>query len=90
MGFRIRKVIELLPGIKLNISKSGLSGSIGTRGATVNVSKNGVKGTVGVPGSGFSYSRRVDVDRLSPRVKAVVLITILLALIACLIGVVVS
>jgi len=56
MGFRFRKSIKIMPGVKINISKSGLSTSIGRRGATVNVGKKGVRGTVGLPGTGLSYS----------------------------------
>jgi hypothetical protein len=61
MGFRFRKSIKLAPGIRLNLSKSGISTSIGPRGATVNVgSKRGPRVTVGVPGTGLSYSQRID------------------------------
>jgi len=56
MGFRFRKSIRLIPGVRLNISKTGISTSIGPRGATINVGKRGVRGTVGLPGSGLSYS----------------------------------
>lgn len=56
-GFRFRKGIKLFPGIRLNISKSGVSTSIGKKGATVNLSSKGTRGTVGLPGSGMSYSR---------------------------------
>jgi len=56
MGFRFRKTIRILPGVRLNVSKTGISTSIGGRGATVNVGKRGVRGTIGIPGSGLSYS----------------------------------
>ncbi len=56
-GFRFRKGIKLFPGLKLNISKSGVSTSIGKKGATINLSSKGTRGTVGLPGSGMSYSR---------------------------------
>lgn len=59
MGFRFRKSIKLFPGVRLNISKTGLSTSIGGRGATINLGKNGARGTVGIPGSGLSYSERL-------------------------------
>lgn len=57
MGWRFRDSIRLLPGIRLNISKGGLSTSIGVPGATINLSRRGTRGTVGLPGSGISYSR---------------------------------
>lgn len=56
MGFRFRKSIKIMPGVRVNVSKSGFSTSVGGRGATMNVSKRGVRTTVGIPGSGLSYS----------------------------------
>ena len=56
-GLRVRKIVTLLPGIKLNFSKSGISTSIGRKGATVNLSSKGTKATVGIPGSGVSYQK---------------------------------
>jgi hypothetical protein len=56
MGFRFRRSIKIAPGIRLNVSKSGISATIGTRGATVNIGKRGTRTTVGIPGSGISYS----------------------------------
>lgn len=60
MGFRFRKAIKILPGLRLNLSKSGVSASVGAPGATVNVSERGTRGTVGVPGSGVSYSQKLS------------------------------
>jgi hypothetical protein len=60
MGFRFRRSIRLLPGVRLNFSKGGVSASVGKRGATVNVGKRGVRATVGLPGTGLSYSERID------------------------------
>jgi hypothetical protein len=57
MGFRFRKSVKILPGVRLNLSKKGTSVSLGGRGATVNVSKKGTTTTVGLPGSGLSYSK---------------------------------
>lgn len=59
MGFRFQKRITIVPGVRLNISKSGVSTSFGPKGASLNVGKNGVKGTVGIPGSGMSYSKQL-------------------------------
>ncbi|MDE2079955.1 MAG: DUF4236 domain-containing protein [Burkholderiales bacterium] len=61
MGFfRIRRSIRLAPGIRLNLSKSGVSTSIGPHGATVNVGgPRGPRATVGVPGTGVSYTEQL-------------------------------
>ena len=60
MGFRFRKSIKLLPGIKLNFSKSGVSTTIGKAGASINISGRGTRGTVGIPGTGVSYSENLS------------------------------
>ncbi|WP_124304726.1 DUF4236 domain-containing protein [Pseudomonas chlororaphis] len=57
MAFRIRKSFKVAPGIRLNVSKSGLSTSIGGKGTTVNLSKRGTKITSSIPGTGISTSK---------------------------------
>lgn len=59
MGLRYRKQVKVAPGVKLNLSKSGVSTSVGKRGATMNFSGRGTKATVGIPGSGLSYSKQL-------------------------------
>ncbi len=56
MPLRFRKSFKILPGVKINLSKSGVSTSLGGRGASVNFGKRGVRTTVGLPGTGISYS----------------------------------
>ena len=56
MGLRFRGSIRIAKGLRLNLSKSGLSMSAGGRGSTLNLGSKGVRGTVGIPGSGLSYS----------------------------------
>ena len=53
--FRFRKTFSILPGVRVNLSKTGVSSSIGGHGATVNVGKNGPMVTLGIPGTGLSY-----------------------------------
>jgi hypothetical protein len=62
MGFRFRKRIKIAPGISLNLSKSGISTSLGGKGFTVNIGRGKTRTTVGLPGTGISYSttRRAD------------------------------
>jgi Protein of unknown function (DUF4236) len=56
MGFRFRKIFSVIPGVKVNLSKTGVSTSLGGHGATVNVGSSGKKTlTLGIPGSGMSY-----------------------------------
>jgi hypothetical protein len=54
--FHFRRSIRILPGLRINIGKRGVSTSIGVRGAHVTVGHGKVRETVGIPGSGISYS----------------------------------
>lgn len=56
MGLYFRKRVKILPGVHLNISKTGTSWSFGPRGASVNIGKKGVYVNTGIPGTGI-YSR---------------------------------
>ncbi|NBX03190.1 MAG: DUF4236 domain-containing protein [Alphaproteobacteria bacterium] len=56
-GLRVRKILKLAPGLRVNLSKSGGSLSVGGKGFTVNLGRKGTRSTVGLPGSGLSYSR---------------------------------
>lgn len=56
MPVRIRKSFNLFPGVKVNMSKGGVSFTVGRRGFHLNFSKRGVRQTVGLPGSGISES----------------------------------
>jgi hypothetical protein len=59
MGFRFQKRINILPGVRANLSKSGVSASLGPRGADVNIGRNGVTANAGIPGTGLSYRSKV-------------------------------
>lgn len=66
MGFRFRRSIKVLPGVHLNLSKTGITASIGSPGATINIGgKDGARATVGIPGSGLSYTEHLH-HGLSP------------------------
>ena len=56
MGINFRKRIKILPGVNLNISKSGISTTIGPKGANVNIGKKGAFLNTGIPGT-VIYSR---------------------------------
>jgi hypothetical protein len=56
MPVRIRKTFTLFPGVKVNLSKGGMSISVGRKGFTLNFSKRGVRQTTGLPGSGISHT----------------------------------
>jgi hypothetical protein len=56
MGFRFRKSVRLIPGVRLNFSRSGPSVTVGGRGLSTNYSKRGSRSTVSLPGTGLSYT----------------------------------
>ena len=56
MGFRFRRSLKLFPGVRVNLSKSGTSLSLGGKGLSYNIGAKGTKTTAGIPGSGLSYS----------------------------------
>lgn len=57
MTFRFRRSIKVAPGIRLNLSKSGVSATVGPRGAKVTLNHKGERrSTVGIPGSGLSFT----------------------------------
>ena len=56
MGFRFQRRVKILPGVSLNFSKSGVSTTVGPRGAKVTIGHGKVRETVGVPGTGISYT----------------------------------
>lgn len=49
MGVRYRKVISFGKWLRVNISKTGLSISLGPRGRSVNLNKNGFIGSLRLP-----------------------------------------
>ncbi|WP_439861790.1 DUF4236 domain-containing protein [Pseudomonas sp. MBLB4136] len=59
MAFRFQRRIKIAPGLRLNISKGGVSVSAGPRGASVTAGKRGLFASVGLPGTGLSYRQRL-------------------------------
>jgi len=55
MGWRFRHSFKVIPGVRLNLSKSGLSCSVGGAPLTLNVGSRGVYGTASLPGTGISF-----------------------------------
>lgn len=59
MGLRFRKRISLAPGLRLNLSGSGLSLTAGPQGASMNFGSRGNYLNTGIPGSGLYMRDRV-------------------------------
>ena len=57
MGYlRLWRRKTLIPGVRMNLSKSGVSWSLGPRGAHFTVGPRGTRRTVGIPGTGVFYT----------------------------------
>jgi hypothetical protein len=67
MGWSFRKRIKIAPGIRLNVSKSGISTSIGGKGFTYNTRG---RVTASIPGTGIRFTH--NVRRTANPVRSVV------------------
>jgi Protein of unknown function (DUF4236) len=73
MGLRFQRALSLLGGLaRLNVSKSGLSLSLGPRGLSFNVGLMGKRRqrpntlSIGLPGSGLSYRAEIGTVHHDP------------------------
>src|SRR5436189_2120800 len=64
MGFRFFKRVNILPGVTLNLSKSGGSVSAGPHGARVTLGPQGSRVTLGIPGTGLFYTTSFSLGKL--------------------------
>ena len=66
MGWRYRKSVKILPGVKLNFNKKSTSISFGGKGhhTTIN-SKGKATRTVGIPGTGLYHTSTISSKRAS-------------------------
>jgi hypothetical protein len=55
MSWRFRQGFKLIPGVRLNLAKTGLSLSFGGAPLTLNVGPRGVYGTASIPGTGIQF-----------------------------------
>lgn len=58
MAIRFRKSKKVGP-VKLNLSKGGVSVSMGGKAAGVSVGKRGTNTRVSIPGTGISFTKKV-------------------------------
>jgi hypothetical protein len=59
MSWSYRKRIKIIPGIHLNFSKSGISTSIGIKGASLTFSNKGTYLNTSIPGLGISNRQKI-------------------------------
>lgn len=51
--------MKIAPGVRLNLTKTGVSARVGPRGAGVSVGSSGTTVSAGIPGSGLHVSEKV-------------------------------
>jgi Protein of unknown function (DUF4236) len=56
VGFRFRKSVRIFPGLRLNLSRSGASVSLGAKGFHYTIGPKGTRVTAGIPGTGLSWT----------------------------------
>lgn len=59
MAWSYRRRLKIIPGVHLNFSKSGISTSIGVRGASLTLGKSGTYLNTGIPGTGLHYRQKL-------------------------------
>lgn len=67
MGWRFRRILTILPGVRLNFGAHGVSLSIGPRGASITIGRRGTHLNAGLPGSGVSWRQRIGMRRSMPQ-----------------------
>lgn len=81
MALKFRKRVRVFPRFYLNLSKSGMSATVGMRGLNVNVGKKGTYLNTGIPGTGIydrvklngkqSNDNNVPVDNFNPATSTI-------------------
>ena len=93
MGFRFRRSIKLLPGVRLNFGKRGIGISAGVPGLHVGVDSRGKAYTsAGIPGTGLSvrsYAKKgsqADTQKADVNPAAVIVLVIVACVVVLLIA----
>ena len=70
MGLRFQQRFRIFKGLTLNVSKTGISWTVGGPGAAINFRRGKKTGTVGIPGTGLSYRASLDDPEQTKRQEA--------------------
>lgn len=71
MGLQFRKRIKICKGVNLNLSKTGVGVSVGTKGARYSMHSSGRRtATVGLPGTGLYYTKNLGTKKKGKEKKA--------------------
>lgn len=71
MGFRFRRSMKILPGVRLTVGKSSVGISAGVRGARVSLNSSGrVTTSAGIPGSGLYWTESKSLKKKKTKSKS--------------------
>ena len=84
MGWSFRKSIKIAPGIKLNLSKSGVGVSGGVKGLRLGVGPRGAQVTAGK--GGVQYRKQIGMGAITGGAKSLGLIGFLVILVIVLLA----
>ncbi|AVK47522.1 hypothetical protein AXY43_05505 [Clostridium sp. MF28] len=60
MGWGFRKSVNIMPGVKINLSRSGPSISLGPKGLKYNINSRGSRVRCSIPGTGVYYTKNLS------------------------------
>lgn len=63
MGWRFQRRVTIFPGLRANLSRRGVSFSVGKRGTSVTAGRRGLFLNLGIPGTGISWRGRISEAR---------------------------
>jgi hypothetical protein len=66
MGWSFRRRIKVIPGVYLNVSKRGVSTTVGVRGSSLTFRGDGTYANAGIPGTGLSNRQKISGRTSSP------------------------
>ena len=59
MGWRFRKSFRVIPGVRLNLSRRGLSATVGAGPLSMGIGSRGIYANASIPGTGLSYRKKL-------------------------------
>lgn len=70
MGFRFRKSVKLMPGVRLNFSKKGMGVRVGGKHGGVSVGPSGTRVSASIPGTGIYYTEKIGSGKSKSKSKS--------------------
>ncbi len=61
MSWHFRKTFKVLPGVKLNLTRNGLSATVGGTPLSVNIGSRGTYANLSIPGTGITNRQRISI-----------------------------